>query len=276
LKICDARRKVVVLFGDDGEYYVATFKNYNLHMKINQLHIRDDLILQSQADRKYIYFSSACAFISAFTTVIIHFISSPSGSFEETVLLYKNNSYLLLKWTILFHCLMVLLSMLGMSLIIFQQSKALAVLGFLFFSLFVFAEWERTLNDLWYINGLRRKYSTATDESTLNWLRNELQYNNFQSNVKFLLFIIGFTLGNATNGLVLMMNKNRDRYLGIALLIWAFFTSCAFISDFVQARWMDSAISFSNHYYQPFIRVVIAVWLFDKAIKYSKKSVLDN
>jgi hypothetical protein len=243
---------------------------------MNQMPEIENHFFNKQFDRKYIYFSSVCAFISAFTTVIIHFISFPSGSFEETVLLYKNNSYLLFKWIILFHCLMVLLSMLGMSLILFQHSKALAVLGFLFFSLFVFAEWERTLNDLWYINGLRSKYSTATDDNTINWLRNELQYNNFQSNVKFLLFTIGFTLGNAANGLALMLNKNRDRYLGIGLLLWAFFTSCAFVYDFVPAVWMDKLISFSNHYYQPVIRAVIAVWLFNKGIQLKRMSEKDD
>jgi hypothetical protein len=233
-------------------------------------------LLKNQLDRKYLYFSAVCAFVTAFTTIIIHFISFPSGSFDETVLLYKNSSYLLFKWLILFHCLMVLFSMLGVSLIIFQHSKALAVLGFLFFSLFVFAEWERTLNDLWYINGLRRKYSTAVDENLKSWLRYALQHNNFQSNVQFLLFTIGFTMGNAINGFVLLMKKSWDRYLGIGLLFWAFFTSCAFIYDFVPAAWMEPIMSFSNHYYQPVIRLVIAVWLFVKAIQYSKTSVLAN
>lgn len=243
---------------------------------MNQLLIRENHFLQSQFDRKYIYFSSACAFISAFTTVIIHFISFPSGSVEETVLLYKNSSYLLFKWTILFHCLMVLFSMLGVSLIIFQHSKALAVLGLLFFSLFVFAEWERTLNDLWYINGLRRKYSAAIDENLKSWIQFEIQHINFQSNVQFLLFTVGFTLGNAVNGFVLLMKKSWDRYLGIGLLLWACFTSCTFIYDFAPASWMEPIISFSNHYYQPVIRVIIAAWLFAKEIKYSKKSVLAN
>jgi hypothetical protein len=53
--------------------------------------------------------------------------------------LYKNNAYLWLNWIILFHCLMVLLSMLGMALIIEKTSRALAVLGLLMFALFVFS-----------------------------------------------------------------------------------------------------------------------------------------
>lgn len=227
--------------------------------------------LKNQIDRKYIYFSAVCALISAFTTVIIHFISFPSGSFDETVLLYKNNTYLLFKWTILVHCLMVLFSMSGVSIVVFQYSKTLAMLSFLFFSLFVFAEWERTLNDLWYINGLRKNYSTATDENLKTWLRYEMQYNNFQSNVKFLLFTIGFTLGNAVNGFLLVMKKSWDRYLGIGLLLWAFFTSCSFIYDFMPVVWMEPVINFSNHYYQPFIRIAIAVWLFDKTVQYKSK-----
>lgn len=237
---------------------------------MNQLITNYDSVKIYPLDRKYIYFAAVCTLITACTTVIIHFISFPSGNFEETVLMHNNSSYLLFKWIILFHCLMVLFSMLGVSLIIFQYSKAMAILGFLFFNLFVFAEWQRTLNDLWYINGLRMKYTNAIDENLKTWLRYEIQHNNYQSNVQFLLFTIGITFGNAINALALLFKKGKDRFLGIGLMIWALFTSCAFIYDFIPVAWMEPVIHFSNHYYQPAIRVAIAVWLFHKAMQLSK------
>jgi len=89
-----------------------------------------------KAAKGYLTFSSLCAFITAFTTIAIHRIHVPSGNFEENVQLYKNSMFLLQHWIILFHCLMVLFSMLGVALVIEKHSRALAILGFLFFSLF--------------------------------------------------------------------------------------------------------------------------------------------
>ena len=225
----------------------------------------------SGTGKSYLYFAASCALISAITTIAIHGIHVPSANFEENVLLYKNNLFLLLNWIIMFHCLMVLFSMLGVALVIEKHSRALAILGFLFFSLFVFSEWQRTLNTLWHINGLRRQYTAAVDENTLQFLRFEIQNRLSQSNVFFLLFTIGFSLGNACYGLAIVKNKGLDRFLGTGLLIWFCCTSCSFIYDFVPAQWLGTIVDACNKYYQPFIRLVIAYWLFQKAIQFGRK-----
>lgn len=217
------------------------------------------------AVKSYQYFYAVCAFITALTTIAIHNIHIAVNSFEESVQLYKNNLYLLQNWIILFHCLMVLVSMLGVALVIEKHSRALAILGFIFFSLFVFSEWERTLNTLWHINGLRSKYTVTVDESTLQYLRFEIQHRLSQSNVYFLLFTIGFSLGNVCYGLAMIKNKGLDRYLGAGLLLWFCCTSLAFIYDFYSAKWMETIVDACNKYYQPVIRFVIAYWLFQKA-----------
>lgn len=227
-------------------------------------------ITQSLNGQRFLYFSALCAFITSVTTIAIHNIYIPSGNFEDSVQLYKNNAYLWLNWVIMFHCLMVMFSMLGVALVIEKHSRALAILGFIFFSLFVFSEWNRTLNNLWHINGLRRKYTITVDENILQFLRFEIQYRLSQSNVNFLLFTIGFSLGNACYGLSMITNKRSDRYLGIGLLIWFCFTSCAFIYDFFPSDWMGTIVEASNKYYQPFIRLGIAYWLFLKAKQVGK------
>jgi hypothetical protein len=215
--------------------------------------------------KRYLMFSAICALITAFTTIAIHNIHVPAANFEERVLLYKNSLFLLLNWIIMFHCLMVLFSMLGVALVIEKQSRALAILGFLFFSLFVFSEWQRTLNSLWHINGLRRQYTATVDENTLQFLRFEIQNRLSQSNVYFLLFTIEFSLGNGCNGFAMIKNKGLDRFLGVALLIWFCCTSCAFIDDFFPAKWLGTIVDACNKYYQPVIRLVIAYWLLQKA-----------
>ena len=225
----------------------------------------NDHFKKSVSGKNYLYFSAVCAFITVLTTIAIHNIHVPPGNFEESVKLYKNNLYLLLNWIILFHCLMVLFSMLGIALVIEKHFRALAILGFIFFSLFVFSEWERTLNHLWHINGLRKKFAVTVDENMLQFLRFEIQHRLYQSNVNFLLFTIGFSLGNACYGLAIITNKGLDRLLGAGLLLWCCFTSCAFIYDFYPAKWLGSIVDACNKYYQPIIRLVIAYWLLQKA-----------
>lgn len=216
-------------------------------------------------DVRFLYVAAACAFVTGCTTIAIHQIHIPSGSFDDSVQLYKHNAYLWLNWIILFHCLMVLLSMLGMALIVEKTSRALAILGFLLLALFVFSEWERTLGNLWHLNGLRQKYVTTTDVDTLQFLRYEMQHRLYQSNVHFLLFTMGFTLGNASYGLALITRKGTDRWLGASLLLWACCTSLAFAYDFYPATWIGNIVEACNKVYQPIIRFVIGYWLLKKA-----------
>ncbi len=225
----------------------------------------DQTLRNGTSEVKYLLFSALCALITVLTTLVIHHIQIPAGNFEDNLLLYENTSYVFLKWIVMLHCLMVLFSMLGVALIIVRNSRALAVLGILFFSLFVFSEWERTLTDLWFIKGLNANYLISTDENIKQWLRLEIQHTQMASNVQFLLFTIGFTLGNACHGLALVAKKGWDSYVGIGLLLWSFCTACAFIYDFLPVYWMEPIISGCNQYYQPMIRLVIAFWLLKKA-----------
>lgn len=230
---------------------------------VAEIEIKNDQ--QRRNEKRFLYFAAACAFVTMFTTIAIHQIHLPAGSFEDSVHLYKSEAYLWLNWIILFHCLMVLLSMLGVALVIEKISRALALVGFLLLALFVFSEWERTLGNLWHLNGLRKTYVATKDLDTLQFLRYEMQYRLYQSNVHFLLFTIGFTLGNACYGVALITSKTRDRWLGLSLLFWACCTSLAFAIDFHPAKWMSSIVEACNKFYQPIIRFVIGYWLLKKA-----------
>jgi hypothetical protein len=217
-----------------------------------------------RGEKNFTWFAAICAFITAITTVAIHNIDITVANFEESVLLYKNKKYLFLHWLILFHCLMVLCSMLGMALIIEKTSRALAVLGFICFCLFVFSEWERTLNTIWYFNGLRKEYTLANDENIKQLLGFEIRHRLSQANVYFLLFTIGFSLGNLSYGLAIVKTKGIDQLLGTGLLLWFCCTCCSFTYDFMPAKGLGNIVDICNKYYQPLIRLLIAYWLFTK------------
>lgn len=215
-------------------------------------------------EKRFVVFAAISAFLTGITTIIIHNLSYPSATFEDTVHLYENSVYLAQNWTVMIHCLLVICSMLGVAVIVSRYSLPLAILGFAFFLLFAFSEWERTLNSLWYVNGLRRQYVAATEEIIRQTLRSEIRNTLYQSNIQFLLFTIGFTLGNFCNGLALISGEKTDRYLAIGLLFWSACTTCAFFTDFYTVRWMGTVIDLCNRFYQPLIRILIAVWLWQK------------
>ena len=214
-----------------------------------------------QNEKRFLHLAAASAFATVITTIAIHQISYPAGSFEQSLQLYQNKAYLAQNWIILLHCLLVLVSMLGVALMIRRMSTPLAIFGLLFFALFVFTEWERTLGNLWHLNGLRKRYIATTDVEALQFLRYELQYRLSQSNVQFLLFTLGISLGNASYGMALIGGNKLDRLLGAGLLLWAGCTSIAFVVDFYPAQWMDKIVQACNKIYQPLIRFAIGYWM---------------
>lgn len=222
------------------------------------------MTLSKDQNRTFILLAAVCTFATVITNLIIHFTTFTSATFEENILLYKNVSYLSMNWIIMVHCLLILISMFGMALLLQRYSQPLAILAFIFFILFVFAEWERILNVLWYLNGLRAKYHLSTDDHQREWLKFEIQQSSYQSNVQFLLFILAFSLGNFFNGLILIFQSKWSRLLGIGLILWSIATSCAFIIDFYPSEMLAAIVNFSNKFYQPFMRLLVGIWLLDQ------------
>ena len=91
----------------------------------------------------FLKLASIAAFITALTTLGVHLIDFQADTFEERLLLARDPLYFFQKWMIIFHCLMVIISMFGVALVAARTNKALAALGALFFSVFGIAEITR-------------------------------------------------------------------------------------------------------------------------------------
>jgi len=74
------------------------------------------------------------------------FFPDPPTSFDERILLFRNKIYLVNRWWVVVHCLMVIVAMWGFALLLFKKTPGLTGLGFLFFCVFGIAR-DHPAND---------------------------------------------------------------------------------------------------------------------------------
>ena len=62
--------------------------------------------------KNFIRFASVCCFITVITTLGIHaYFPNPPASFEDRLLLFRNKMYLINRWWVIIHCLLVIVAM---------------------------------------------------------------------------------------------------------------------------------------------------------------------
>ena len=102
-------------------------------------------------------------------------LSDPPAGFEERILLFRNATYLVNRWWVIAHCLLVIVAMWGFALLLFKKTPGLVGLGFLFYCVFGIAEITRQMMVLFYTNVLREQFYTTTDTAIKEGLRSPLQ-----------------------------------------------------------------------------------------------------
>jgi hypothetical protein len=103
--------------------------------------------------KNFLRFASVCCFITVITTLGIHaFFPNPPANFEERLLLFRNKTYLINRWWVIIHCILVIVAMWGFALVQLKKTPGLTGLGFLFFCVFGIAEITRQMMVLFYIN----------------------------------------------------------------------------------------------------------------------------
>src|SRR5688572_11646583 len=140
-------------------------------------------------------------FISVITTLGVHLIPIQASTFEESVMLFTNATYIFSRWWIVFHCISVFIAMTGVFLAINTQYNIHAKLGLMSFAVFSWAEITRMLLSLTYLFNLRRSYVEQTDPLLKSILRSDIQNFSFVGEGLFALFALGFAMGNLFYGI---------------------------------------------------------------------------
>lgn len=219
-----------------------------------------------QAQKGFIRFAAICCFLSVITTLGIHlYFPEPPADFEQRALMHKDPVYLLNRWWVIIHCLLVLVAMWGFALVQWKHAPATAGLGFVFFAVFAFAEITRQLFVLFYMNELREQYAAVTDINTKENLRQLLTYAGLLTAPLFGLFILSFGLGNLCYGVSLWNQTGFGKWLSVLLILWAIGTLVVFGNSFWKSEIINNIVEPYNYTFQPLIRLLLAAWLWKKA-----------
>jgi hypothetical protein len=212
--------------------------------------------------KNFIRFTSVCCFITVITTLGIHaWFPDPPAGFEERILLFRSKIYLLNRWWVIAHCLLVITAMWGFAILQLKKTPGWTGLGLLFFCVFGIAEITRQMMVLLYANALREQYYMATDEVTRNGLKIVLSTAGQLTAPLFGVFILMFGLGNLCYGFSLIHSKGLSKLLSILLIISAIANFVILGNSFWKVPAIDETIEKYSYTFTPFLRAITGFWL---------------
>lgn len=220
----------------------------------------------TETTNSFLKFTAICGFLSIITTLGIHlYFPDFSPDFNERLLLFKNNIYLINRWWVIVHCLLVLFSLWGFYLIQHNKSPGFTGLGMMFFAIFSFTEIARQVFVLFYLNGLRIKYLNTENPVIREILKTDIENFSLLSNSLFGLFILAFGLGNLFYGLSLWKENGFGKLLCWLFIIWSAGNFTALTIEFIPNSFADKILGIYSYTFQPLMRVFIGLWLWKKA-----------
>jgi hypothetical protein len=207
--------------------------------------------------------TAICAFLSALTTLGVHLLPllHPTQTFEEQVQLAKNPIYVFRLWVVLIHILLVLASMWGVAAKRYRVSAGLLGLGLGGYWIFGLAELFRVSLTLNAVNGWRSRYLMEKDPAVQQFLRQELLSWPQINDALFFLLVLGFLLGNLFYSFALRKGTGLEKWVSVLLLLWAGLSFTTLLHEFLGQAWLDFIPEFLSYTFQPFVRIMIGVWL---------------
>jgi hypothetical protein len=193
------------------------------------------------------------------------YFKDPPEDFEQRILLFRNKTYLVNRWWVIAHCLLVIVSMWAFALIQFKKAPGFTGIGFLFFAVFGIAEITRQMYVLYYVNELRQQYSMAADPIVKQGLKQTITSAGLLAVPLFGVFVFSFGVGNLCYGLSLFDQRGFDKLLSVLLIVWSLGNFFAFGNSFWESAALSTFIDKYSFTYQPLMRLLIAWWLWKKA-----------
>jgi hypothetical protein len=216
--------------------------------------------------KRFIRMAAICCLLSVITTLGIHaFFPDPPSSFEERLFMFRDPIYILNRWWVIVHCLLVLVAMWGFAQLEFKNSPGSVGLGFLFLAVFAIAEITRQMIVLFYMNGLREQYVSATDPVLKEGIKITLTHAGLLTAPLFGLFIMAFGLGGICYGLSLVPSKGFTGIISLLLLISGFASLLFLGNSFWRSSGLEMFIEKFNLVFTPAMRLVIGIWMLKRA-----------
>ncbi|MGH9941162.1 MAG: hypothetical protein ACRD9R_02250 [Pyrinomonadaceae bacterium] len=209
--------------------------------------------------------ASVCALATALTTLAIHLLPelwADADTFEEQLQLRRNSIYVIRLWVVIFHCLLVVVSMFAVGVHRLRATPVLVSFGFLGFLFFTFTEMLRTSLVIFALNRTwRAGYEVATDEATRVTLRATIGAFSGINAALFFLFSTAFIIGLVCYGFALLRATGGEQKIGVLLLLWAALSVPGYVDTVTGVQTVSMYFEWVGPWFQPIARALIGVWL---------------
>ena len=227
----------------------------------------------SSSGNTFLRAAAVCCFLTVLTTLGIHLLfTSFGGDFASSVYLFNNNAYILSKFWVILHGILVFIAMTGLFQLLYQQTPGLSIIGLFFYGAFALTEIARQMFVLFYVNKLRAMYVEQVNPVLKEQIRHDIENFAFISDALFGIFILSFSIGNFFYGLSMLKQQNFGKLLGTLLLLWAGFSFLSFSNEFIQSESISSFSKLGNTIFQPVMRLLLAIWLWKQTPLFNSKS----
>ncbi|HEU4781066.1 MAG TPA: hypothetical protein VFS58_14380 [Steroidobacteraceae bacterium] len=221
----------------------------------------------SMINKGFLRVAAVASCASAVTTLLLIFLPEffqPAEGFEGRMARVFDPAYRVRAWVYLVHPFLVMTAALGVAFALRPSAPVLSAVGLLAFGLWAFTEAGQQTLTLFAFDKWRVAYATA-DEGLRTTIRiNSVMYDGLWD-AMYVLLLIGFAIGNASFGAVLISRSGLSRIVGGFLIAACVLTVLLFMNELGWpllpgrvAGWMYPAI-------QPLGRVLMGVWLWRMA-----------
>ena len=217
---------------------------------------------ESTTDKAFYLFAGIAAFFTVGTNLYIHLTDFTVENFEEKILLYQSKSYIANRLIIILHCILIIISTIGMGFLLRKYSKEFATLGMVSFTVYGLTEICRILFSLNYVNRLRESYFTESNPKVKEFYSFLLNNTSFVNNIFFRLFIVAFAFGLLWYALALFKaNLRADKTFGCLILFLSIITFIAFANDLYQNKLIGESVHWVSITLQPLIMLWMGIWV---------------
>jgi hypothetical protein len=220
-------------------------------------------------DPRFYRFAAVCSLLSAVTTLLLIFLPelfAPAPDFAARMGRIHEVAYLLRSWIYLLHPFLVFTAALGLALALRLHAPVRVLFGMLGFLLWAFNEAGQQTLTLFAFDHWRAAWEGADETQRATIRINAAMYDGLWDGM-YALLLIGFAIGNACVGWVLVERQGLARVAGALMLAAVLLTLALLAREIGFPVFPGAVLDWSYPAIQPLGRTLIGIWLWREAAR---------
>jgi hypothetical protein len=220
-------------------------------------------------DPRFYRFAAVCSLLSAVTTLLLIFLPelfAPAPDFAARMGRIHEGAYLLRSWVYLLHPFLVFTAALGLALALRLHAPVRVLFGMLGFLLWAFNEAGQQTLTLFAFDHWRAAWEGADEAQRATIRINAAMYDGIWDGM-YALLLIGFAIGNACVGWVLVEQPGLARVAGAFMLAAVLLTLALLAREIGFPVLPATVLDGSYPAIQPLGRTLIGIWLWREAAR---------